>query len=93
MAVRLRLNKMEVERQLALLAPARWTEVSYKDFVRDPVECLAHIAEFADLSMDPSYIARVRARNVYGAADEKWTQHLNDDQIRELDEFEKRFGY
>ena len=92
-AVRLRLNKMEVERQLALLTPARWTEVAYTDFVRDPVERLAHIAEFAGLSMDPGYIARVRARNVYRGADEKWTQHLHDDQIRDLDEFEERFGY
>ena len=43
--------------------------------------------------MGPGYIARVRARNVYGGADEKWTQHLDDDQIRDLDEFEKHFGY
>ena len=67
--------------------------MAYKDFVRNTVGCLAHIAEFAGLSIDPSYIARLCARNVYGGADEQWTQHLSDDQIRDLDDFEKRFGY
>jgi hypothetical protein len=92
-AVRLHLNNAEVERQLEFIPPDQRMDVAYQDFVRDPVASLTRITEFAGLSMGPEYTARIRARNVYAEADKKWMTHLNEDQIRDLDEFEKRFGY
>lgn len=52
-----------------------------------------HRMVLAGSSIEPEYIARLRARNVYGGAGEKWRQDLNEKKIRDVDVFEKRFGY
>jgi hypothetical protein len=92
-AIRLRLNRVEIDRQLALVPPDLQIEVGYKDFVANPIEHLGRIADFAALSMESGFVERVRARNIYGGADDKWMTHFDEDQIRDLDEFETRFGY
>ncbi len=47
----------------------------------------------AGFSIEPEYIAPPRATDVYGGAGEKWRQTLKEKKIRDVDVFEKRFGY
>lgn len=88
-AISVKLNLIEMRRQLATLPPARWAEVGYSDFVRDPVQGIERIAAIASFEVNPRFIDRIRARRLYGGADEKWKRYFSDEQQRNLDAVER----
>lgn len=92
-AIRLKLNREQIDRQLAAIDPFSHLQVSYGDFVRDPICQLREICDFCELPIHDSYIQRVRRRKVYSGADDKWKRHFDENQIRRLDEFEDLAGY
>jgi hypothetical protein len=87
-AIVVRENLAELDRQLAALPADSWMELSYSAFVSDPAEGLRPLAARAGFELDSGFLDRLRARRVYGGADQKWRKYFNDSQIRNLEEFE-----
>lgn len=92
-ALRLKLNRDEVDRQLARVDPARRAVTDYPVFCDDPVAELRRIGETLGFEVDAAFEKRVRAREVYGGADDKWRSFFTPEQVARLDEFEQRFGF
>jgi hypothetical protein len=86
--IKVRLNRSEVERQLARIEPDRWIELPYSDFVADPIPPLRQIADRAEISLDEDFVRRVKARKVYSGADHKWKKYFSPAQIKNLDMLE-----
>ncbi len=92
-AIRLLLNRREVDSQLTQVPHDRRIEIGYADFINAPVEQMRNICEFADVEASDRFLERVRAREVYGGADEKWLSQFEAREIENLDAFESRFGF
>jgi len=87
-AIGLYLNRRKVDEQLAELEAKRVVEVAYADFVREPVEAARGVAARVQLDFPDSFADRVRARAIYGDADDKWKKHFSPELATQLDEFE-----
>jgi hypothetical protein len=87
-AIKIKLNRIEQERQLARIPAARWCEIKYSTFVDNPIDNLVEIGGKAGLKTDDRFLARVRRRKIYGGADKKWMKYFTPEQVRLLDQFE-----
>jgi hypothetical protein len=87
------LNRREGDSQLTQVPHDRRIEIGYANFINEPVEQLRNICEFADVEASDRFLERVRAREVYGGADEKWLSQFEAREIENLDAFETRFGF
>lgn len=87
-AIKVRLNRIEQDRQLARIPLQRWCAVKYSDFVENPTGTLVEVGKKAGLETDDRFLARVRRRNIYGGADKKWMKYFTPEQVKLLDEFE-----
>lgn len=86
-AIKVRLNRIEQERQLSTLNPSQRLEVPYADFVAAPEEGIRTIAQAARLPLSPTFLRRMKHWNVYGGADAQWRKHFDADQVRRLEGF------
>jgi hypothetical protein len=86
-AIKVRLNRIEQDRQLARIPAERWCEIKYASFVDDPIASLVAIGRKAGLEMDDRFLARIRRRRIY-SGDKKWMKYFSAGQIRLLDQFE-----
>lgn len=91
-AITVVLNRVELERQLAAIEPARWIEVGYPDFVTQPIEAIRRIGAHAGLPIDERFEARIRARKIHGGPDRKWTRQFTSEQIARIDALEELAG-
>lgn len=87
-AIKVRLNRIEQERQLAKLPAQQSVTLTYTGFVADPIGQIREIAGRSDLKVSDQFVERLRKRNVYGNADNKWKKFFTQDQVAVLDEFE-----
>jgi hypothetical protein len=92
-ALRLKLNRDEVDRQLARIDPARYACTDYPVFCDDPVAELRRVGAVLGFEVDAALEKRLRTREVYGGADDKWRSFFTPEQVARLDEFVQRFGY
>lgn len=92
-AIGLILNRRALDGQLGELNPTRRMELPYAEFVADPVRSVCRIGERAGFPVDEQLERRIRARRVYGSADDQWRRHLSDRAVALLDELEALAGY
>ena len=88
-AITVRLNQIELDRQLSQLDPSRRIDQAYDDFVKSPVDSIHTICDRAGLSMQDSLVERVKRRRLFGGADEKWLSHFSSEQVERLVGFEE----
>lgn len=92
-AIKLKLNRSQIERQLGRIDSSRWMELRYAEFVQAPIEYLGEVAKFTYLRSDDTFVRRLKARHVYHGSDEKWTQFFSYTQVRNLDGFQALAGF
>lgn len=87
-AIKVKLNRAEIERQIGRLDSSRRMVLPYAEFVQAPVEYLHKVGRFTGLRIDDVFVNRLKALQVYGGADEKWRQFFSEVQVRNLDGFQ-----
>lgn len=92
-AIRLRLNRIALREQLGKVPEPNRSEMPYGQFVQDGVAGVTRIADRCGLEVGPDLIERLKRRQVFGGADDKWRKFFDEEQVQHLDEFEARFGY
>ena len=87
-AILIQANMLELQRQLAAVPAERWVELSYVDFVTDPVRWIRAVGAHAGFPVSDRFVDRLHRRRVYGGADDKWRKFFQPSQIKHLEEFE-----
>lgn len=87
-AIAVQHNLCELDRQLTALPADRRMELPYARFIDNPVAELREVGARAGFAMDGRFLRRLRTRQVYGGADQKWRKYFTSSQIRNLEEFE-----
>lgn len=92
-AIGLKLNRLEIERQLDANPECDPLVLPYSDFIREPRVELERL--FAHLRLDAAHddLDRLALRVRSGQKDEKWKSHLTPAECERLDAFEEKFGY
>ena len=92
-AIRLYMNRRQLDLQLQRVEPSRWMELRYADFVEDPVCQIHAVCDFCQLPMDMAYEKSVRQRDVYPGTEDKWKNTFDEHQIARLDRFSEIVGW
>lgn len=91
-AITVVVNRLELERQLAVIGRNRCIDVSYTGFISQPIDELRRIGLHADLDIDAAFERRIRTRKIHAGDDRKWAKHLTQAQVSRLDAFEVLTG-
>jgi len=83
--IRVKLNLIQIRRQLAQVDHHRWMELPYAEFIREPVPSLQKVATLIGLPVKEDFLGRIRSRKLFAGADEKWKQYFTEEQKRNLD--------
>lgn len=79
-------NLAELQAQLARIPGDRVMELTYVEFIQQPIACLERLGAWAGLPMPDRYLDRIRARQLHAGTDSKWKKFFSAEQQRNLDD-------